>query len=159
VPRAQISPPPQRLTSTHPENLLTFVDYLEDEGRTIQEYLVRLQDLRYVYGTDWLSHDGVDTIIHRRLSAGERSMTLEMLMRQAGRTVRIVPKLFIADSINAARSVFRQCRFDRQRCADGLQALRHYQWGPLPGSGSRCTTGRVMARMFSEGRQSRASSR
>lgn len=116
----------------------TFIDYLEDEGQTIAEYLIRLQNRQYLYGTDWLPHDGVDTIIHRKLAAGERTMSIEMLMRQAGRSVRIVPKLLVTDGLNAARTVFPQCRFDREKCADGLQALRHYQWGPLnEGTGVR----------------------
>lgn len=108
-----------------------FIDYLEGEGQTISDYLVQLQAKGYLYGTDWLPHDGVDTIIHHRLAGmGDRSMSIEMLMRDAGREVRICPKMYIADGINAARTVFPQCRFNSETCAQGLMALRLYQWAP-----------------------------
>jgi phage terminase large subunit len=114
-----------------------FIDYLQGEGLTIADYVVKLQNKGYVYGTDWLPHDGIDTIIHRRLSGGDRTMSIDMLMRGAGRNVQIVPKLYVADGINAARTIFPQCRFDAEKCADGLQALRHYQWGPVNERGVR----------------------
>jgi len=107
-----------------------FVDYHQGEGMTIADHLIELQRRKYVWGTDWLPHDGVDTIIHQRLAGvGDRSMSIEMLLRQAGRRPRIVPKVYVADRINAARTILPLCRFDAQKCADGLQALRHYQWG------------------------------
>ena len=106
------------------------VDYLEDEGRTIEWYLIRLQNKGYLYGIDWLPHDGVDTLIHKNLGGGDKSRSIEMLMREAGRNVRIAPKLFVTDRINAGRTIFPLCQFDREKCADGLQALRRYQWGP-----------------------------
>jgi phage terminase large subunit len=115
-----------------------FIDYEQGDGLTIADYLVRLQSKNYVYGADWLPHDGVDTIIHRRLAGtGDRSMSIEQLMRAAGRKPRIAPKLFISDRINAARTIFSRCRFDEEKCADGLQALAHYQWGPLDKQGMR----------------------
>jgi len=52
-------------------------------------------------------------------------------MRQAGRNVRIVPKVLIADRINAGRTIFPQCRFDVDRCALGIDRLRYFQWGPV----------------------------
>ena len=106
------------------------VDYLEDEGRTIEWYLIQLQNKGYLYGIDWLPHDGVDTLIHKNLGGGDKSRSIEMLMREAGRNVRIAPKLYVTDRINAGRTIFPQGQFDAEKCADGLQALRRYQWGP-----------------------------
>jgi phage terminase large subunit len=113
-----------------------FIDYLQGDGLTISDYVVKLQNRGYMYGVDWLPHDAVDTIIHRRLAGGDRTMSIEMLMRAAGRNVRMVPKMLITDGINAARTVFPQCRFDASKCADGLQALRHYQWAPVKERGA-----------------------
>jgi phage terminase large subunit len=48
-------------------------------------------------------------------------------MRSAGRRVQIVARLSVLDGINAARTLFPQCWFDAEKCADGLQALRHYR--------------------------------
>lgn len=115
-----------------------FIDYLESHDETTADYVIKLQNKSYMYGTDWLPHDGVDTIIHRRLNGtGDRSKSIEQLLRAANRKVRIIPKLLLTDQINAARLAFNQCRFDMEKCADGLQALRHYQWGPLNDDGVR----------------------
>jgi phage terminase large subunit len=107
------------------------VDYLEDEGHTIEWDVIQLQQKGYLYGIDWLPHDAVDTIIHAKLGGGDRSRSIEMLLRGAGRNVRIAPRLRVADRINIGRTMFPQCQFDQIKCADGLQALRRYQWGPL----------------------------
>lgn len=109
------------------DNYFSFIDYVEGSGLTIADYLIKLQNRAYLYGTDYIPYDGVDTIIHKKL-AGDRTMSIEQLMRSAGRNVRIVPKVLISDRINSARTIFPQCRFDEVKCADGIQALRHYQW-------------------------------
>jgi phage terminase large subunit len=111
------------------------VDYLEDSGETIEHYLIQLQNRGYLYGTDWVPHDAVDTIIHKRLS-GDRSRSIEGLMRAAGRKVRIVPKMHVHEGINATRTMLPQCRFDEERCKLGLHWLRLYQWGPPAASGA-----------------------
>jgi phage terminase large subunit len=98
------------------------IDYLEGSGEGLPYYLKELQQKPYLYGTDYLPHDGRA----RQLGTGK---SVEELMRQAGRKVSIVPMLSVADGINAARTIFHQCWFDAQRCADGLQALRHYRHG------------------------------
>lgn len=115
-----------------PSGAYRLIDYLEDSGKTISHYVVQLQSKGYVYGTDWVPHDATDTIIHGKLAgAGNASRSIEMLMRAAGRKVRIAPKTHVASGINAARTMFPACWFDAEKCADGLQALRHYQWGEL----------------------------
>lgn len=105
------------------------IDYEQGDGEPISTYLLTLQNKKYVYDTHWVPHDAVDTIIHKKL-AGQNDKSIEMIMREAGLNVRMVPKMLITDQINAARTIFPQCRFDEAKCADGLQALRHYQWGP-----------------------------
>jgi phage terminase large subunit len=117
-----------------PDGRHRVIDYLESSGKTIEWYLIQLQQKGYLYGTDWLPHDGVDLIIHAKLGA-DPSRSIEILMRQAGRKVRIAPKMHVTTGINAARTLFGSCWFDRTKCTDGLQALRHYQWGPPTTSG------------------------
>lgn len=111
------------------------IDYMENSQRPIEWYVVQMQQKQYQYGTDWLPHDSVDTIIHAKLAGGDKSRSIEMLLRNAGRNVRVAPKMYVADGINAVRTVFPQLRFDAERCADGLQGIRHYQWGPPAASG------------------------
>jgi len=98
------------------------IDYVEGSGEGLPYYLQQLQQRAYIYGTDHLPHDGRA----RELGTGK---SIEELMRKAGRRVTIVPRLSVADGINAARTVFGQCWFDREKCSDGIQALRHYTYG------------------------------
>ena len=108
------------------------IDYIEDRGKAIEWYLIQLQQRGYKYGTDWLPHDALDVIIHKRLG-GANDRSIEMILREAGRKVRMAPKLYVASGINAVRTVLPQCRFDEDKCYDGLRALRMYQWGkPSP---------------------------
>jgi phage terminase large subunit len=104
------------------------IDYLEGSRQPLPYYLKALQAKQYVYGTDYLPHDAQA----KQLGSGK---SIEELMRAAGRKVHIVPKLAVADGINAARTVFPQCWFDSEKCADGLQALRHYRWAPVGNMG------------------------
>jgi phage terminase large subunit len=107
------------------------VDYLQDSGHTIEWYIIQIQQKGYLQGIDWLPHDAVDSIVHHKLGGGDNTRSIEMLMRAAGRHVRVAPKLRVADRINIARTLFAQCQFDQEKCAAGLQALRCYQWGPV----------------------------
>lgn len=98
------------------------IDYHDDDQKTINHYLQVLQSKQYVYGTDWLPHDAQNST----LAAAGRS--IESLMRASGRKVRIIPKLSVEHGINAARTVFPNCWFDAEKCADGLQSLNHYRY-------------------------------
>lgn len=118
-----------------PSGQFRLIDYLENRGKTIADYVVALQHKGYVYGTDWVPHDATDTIIHAKLAgSGNRDKSIEMLLRAAGRKVRIAPKMHVVTGINAARTIFPQCWFDETKCADGLQSLRHYQMGEPSGA-------------------------
>jgi phage terminase large subunit len=97
------------------------IDYLEDAQRPFNDYLKELHARGYVYDTLWLPHDAQA----KSLGTGR---SIEEIARAAGWRVRIVPKLSVADGINAVRTLFATLWFDRERCADGLQALRHYRY-------------------------------
>jgi phage terminase large subunit len=97
------------------------IDYLSDSQKPLNHYLARLGERGYVYGTDWLPWEAEA----KQIGTGR---SVEDLMRAAGRSVRITPKLSVADGINAARTIFSKCWFDAETCADGLQCLRHYRY-------------------------------
>lgn len=107
------------------------IDYLQTNAHTIDWYIREMQSRGYMYGTDWLPWD-IGT--HATQMGSGRS--IEELMRLAGRKVRIVPKLPVADGINAARTLFPLLWFDAERTADGVQALRHYRYGEVVKTGS-----------------------
>lgn len=97
------------------------VDFYQARGHALGHYLRHLQTLPYLWGEDFLPHDA-----QNKLLGAVR--TIEEQMRDAGRKPRIVPKIGIADGINAARTVFDRCWFDAEKCADGLQSLRRYRY-------------------------------
>ncbi len=98
--------------------------YTEGQHRTIADYVREGQGFGYVYGTDWLPHDAKA----KTLAADGQS--IEQKMRGLGCQTRIVPNLAILDGIDAAREFFPRAYIDQSLCADGLHALRHYQWEP-----------------------------
>ncbi len=70
-------------------------------------------------------------MLHRKGMMGnnqDKSATIQTMMRDAGRSVSVGPKLAKQDRIRFVRSKFPQCRFDAEKCADGIQALKNYQW-------------------------------
>ncbi len=101
---------------------LRAIRYLEDRQKTISHYLAECQNFGYVYDTDWMPHDAQN----KTLAAAGKS--IEEIMLAANCKPRIVPRMPIVDSINAARTIFPTVWFDRENCADGLHCLRHYQY-------------------------------
>jgi phage terminase large subunit len=116
------------------DGFYNFIDYFEGNKRTLANYLVVLQNRGYVYDTDWLPWDAVSGRIHSNLTA-DKTTSPDSLMRAAGRKVRVAPDLGIESRINFARTVFPQCRFDAEKCRDGLAHLARYQPEPAPLTG------------------------
>lgn len=107
------------------------IRYIEGNHKTISEFLADCQKFNYVYDTDWMPHDAES----EQLAANGKS--IKHIMLAAGCKVRVLPKVPIVDSINAARTIFNTAWFDRENCADGLQCLRHYQYEVDPDSNER----------------------
>lgn len=99
-----------------------FIEYLEFRQTTVTEILRILQTKGYLYDTDFLPHDAQA----KTLSSG--GVSVEQLLKNAGRKVKIVPKLSVWDGINAARTLFPKFYFDQEKCSEGLQRLRHYKF-------------------------------
>ena len=104
---------------------LRLIDYYSNHQMPIQHYIGVLQNKGYLYGIDWLPHDA-------KAKEQGSGRSIEEIMITAGRSVRIVPKLSVSDGINAARTIFNRCYFDEQKCAEGLQSLRHYRYDVDP---------------------------
>lgn len=98
------------------------IDFIEGCQQDIGYYLKQLQEKPYVYGKHYLPHDARARV----LAAGGRS--IEQQISAGGRRVEIVPSISVEDGIAAARAIFNRCWFDANKCADGLQALRHYRY-------------------------------
>ena len=62
--------------------------------------------------------------------------SIEEIVRATGMKVQILDRVPVADSINAARTIFGKCYFDRENCHEGLQCLRHYRYEVDPETGN-----------------------
>ena len=102
------------------------IRYIEGNQQTMSDYLAKMQTFGYMYDTLWLPHDAEN----KTLAANGRS--IEEIVRAAGYKTKIIPKTPILDSINAARTIFINCWFDRDNCHEGLQCLRHYRYDVDP---------------------------
>ena len=91
--------------------------------QSIEYYLQQMQTWGYVFGAVVLPWDGGT----RSLGTGK---SIQELIAAKGFKVRVNRQLKVADGINAVRTIFPQMFFDSTLCADGLQYLRRYQWGP-----------------------------
>lgn len=102
--------------------------YFEGDHQAIDYYLREIQTWGYVLGTCYLPWDGGA----KSLGTGK---SIEEIMRGKGFKTRVNRQLSVADGINAVRTIFPQLYFDANLCADGLQYLRRYQWGPATALG------------------------
>jgi len=105
------------------------IRYIEDSQKTISYYLATMQTFGYVYDTIWLPHDAEN----KTLAAAGR--TIDDIVRASGYKTKIMPRVPVLDSINAARTIFPTCYFDREHTADGLACLRHYRYEVDPDTG------------------------
>jgi phage terminase large subunit len=103
--------------------------YEEANQTTISEIMAKIQNYGYLIDTLWLPHDAEN----KTLAGNGRS--IEEIVRGAGYKTRILPRVPIVDSINAARTIFRNCYFDRVNCEQGIQCLRHYRYEVDPDTG------------------------
>ena len=98
------------------------IRYIQDSQKTISHYLAEMQKFGYVYDTLHLPHDAES----KNIASNGRS--INDIVRAAGYKTNILPRVPVVDSINAARTIFNSCYFDRENCEDGLQCLRHYRY-------------------------------
>lgn len=98
-----------------------FINYRESVLTKLADDLLFCQQQGYIYDTFWLPHDA-------RAKSKGTGLSIQDLVRNAGHHCRIVPKLSLKDGINASRTIFGRCYFDEDKCADGIQALRHYRY-------------------------------
>ena len=101
------------------------IDYDEDTGLDAQEWIERLKKRigTRKLGRIWLPHDA-----RAKTFSAQHSAVEQFLTGFGHDKVRISPETRKAHSIDAARSVFRYCRFHRTRCARGLAAMRAWSY-------------------------------
>ena len=98
------------------------IDYFSGCQQGLQFYLEALQAKHYVYGRHYLPHDACSPMM-----AVGRTIQEQLGAIFPGK-VEIVSRITVADGIAAARAIFPRCWFDVEKCADGIQGLRHYRY-------------------------------
>jgi len=96
------------------------IDYYEASGVGLDHYARELQRRGYVYGTHILPHDA------RVQELGSGKTRVETLTGLGFRP-RVLDSHKLEDGIAAARLLLPRCWFDAEKCARGLEALRHYR--------------------------------
>lgn len=97
------------------------IDFHQDRLKKLPVYIQALQNKGYVYGTQYMPHDG-DTE-----SLGSASIRKQL--EAAGFKVVVLPRIpKLTHGINATRSIFSRLWFDEVKTADGIQHLRHYRY-------------------------------
>lgn len=96
------------------------IDYIENAGVGLEWYVKEVRSKPYMYEEHWIPHDGAA----RELGTGT---TRQETLRKLGLSTKIVPKLSVADGINAVRLLLPRCWFDKVLTKRGVEALKNYQ--------------------------------
>jgi hypothetical protein len=98
------------------------IDYYSSSGQPIDHYAQVLQKRGYKYGRHYFPFDVEQTHLGGGSSLHSRKQTFIDL----GIIVDVVPKHAVEDGINAVRKLLPKCVFDKDKCAEGIQALQLY---------------------------------
>lgn len=96
------------------------IDYFEDSGQGLAHYVGLLNSKPYHYNRHIAPFD----INVQELGSGK---SRKEIAEQLGVMFDVAPKLKRDDSINAARALISKTWFDKNRCADGIKALKNYK--------------------------------
>ena len=96
------------------------IDYYENGGVGLQHYADVLNKKDYNYGDHLAPHD----IEVRVLGSGKSRIETAFSL---GIRFKVIPRMKVADGINAARMLIPKCYFDRDKCHEGLEMLRQYR--------------------------------
>jgi len=96
------------------------IDYYENSGEGLAHYAQILQDRHYLYSRHYAPHD----IAVRELGTGKSRLEVA---KSLGIQFEVGANLPIDDGINAARSIFSQIWFDKEKTHRGVNALKNYR--------------------------------
>lgn len=99
------------------------IDYYANTSVGIDHYVKHVQEKDYVYGEHLLPHDAEDEQLISLTGSIE-----ETVKSMGLKNVRVVPRTkSVANDINEVRQIIPICRFDKDKCEKGLDALRSYR--------------------------------
>jgi len=95
------------------------IDYYQASGVGLDHYAKVLSEKPYAYKEHLVPHDA--TV--RELGSGKSRIEMA---RKLGLNMRVVPKMPLADGINAVRFLLPKVWIDEERCETGIEGLRQY---------------------------------
>jgi len=106
------------------DNEIRLIDYYENKRRPASHYIDVMSSRGYPISKWVLPHDA-------KQKASGTGLSWEDVLRKSGKPLRILKNLSVMDGINAAREQFSRMVFDADRCARGLNCLRHYRFAEV----------------------------
>lgn len=98
-----------------------YIDLMAHSGEGVDWYVKQLDRKPYVYGKHYAPHD----VTHREVGTGKSPMDTA---RRLGLRFTVVPRVKNVDvRVNAIRLALPKCRFDAEKCSQGIAALRQYR--------------------------------
>jgi phage terminase large subunit len=101
---------------------IRLIDYYEHNGEGIPHYCDVLVQRGYKYGKHYVPHDAANEL----MAAGGRSIVQQAFA--LGVKMTVVAATSQQNAIEAARKTLERCYFDEDKCADGIEAMRQYQF-------------------------------
>lgn len=107
---------------------IRFIDYYEGSDKGLNSYVKVLQDKGYTYGQHIAPHD----IQVREMTTGKTRLEIAQSL---GINFDVLPKLGVADGINAGRLMFRRLWIDEEKCKIWLDYIAQYrrEWDDAKG--------------------------
>ena len=99
---------------------INVIDYYESSGVGLDHYAEILRQKDYYWGDHLAPHD----IEVRELGSGKSRLETAFSL---GIKFKVIPKMKVADGINAARMMIPKCQFDKDNCNQGIEMLRQYR--------------------------------
>jgi hypothetical protein len=101
-------------------DLVTFIDYMEDNGQDIPYYANELMRKPYNYNPLIIPHDG-----------GHRNLRGAPIFEQLGKhgfRAEILPRELEQTGINVGRTLLKTCRFNKTKCRPGINHLKSFKY-------------------------------
>ena len=105
---------------------IRIIDYIEDDHRTVDDYILSqegredLASRKYLWGTDYLPHDGRSRSVLSNKSA-------EDILKALGRKVEITPEIGVENGLKAARMLLARTCIDKDKALQLFNRLSRYK--------------------------------
>lgn len=106
------------------DGMYHIIDYEEHSGYGLPKYAEILAQKGYSYGLHIAPHDGK---IRDSWATSFKPETRLAEAKKLGINFTIAPDVGVDDGINAARMLIPKCKFDMNKCSDGIYCLKQYR--------------------------------